>query len=97
MAFEKCPKCGKMHYRTDPCFIMVETATVTAAPGHSVSVVIPADSPFESVTVRDASGPRIVTKGRPRSSTPSEGKSKRAAEMRDYMRTYRAKPRVAKP
>lgn len=141
--FEKCPKCGRMHYRTDPCFLtekslehaMMELApvmkksraalkeahvpkkstaaltevrersdsdAVTTALGQSVEkgrIDVPPAAGVESrpsitQAILDHVGPTAagqvrVTIGRPRSITPSEGKSKRAAYMRDYQRKAR--------
>lgn len=55
------------------------------------------DGPFDEIdVVQDGRVIERLTRGRPRDEGPSVGKSKRAAEMRDYMRKRRAKQKEDK-
>lgn len=92
MAFEKCKRCGFMHYSTDPC----KSSAERASPNQRGSQV------DQSVEQRDASrgGPSPVCVG----STPilpvdthSKAKFDKVAYMREYMRTvYRPKLKAKK-
>lgn len=104
MAFEKCAKCGYMHYATDKCPapMLMTYKKITRAEAEVIFPPVPAK---DKKAMADALSEAKVT-GSGWTKTSSDGVEHIAAPARkdrhkpgyyaEYMRTYRAKKKAAK-